>query len=810
MGGRLASFLPRWRLVTTDQVILEAVSGYKLPFRAHPAVQLSEPVVHLSDSEQIICALEIDRLRDLGAIELVSDCEGQFISPFFILRKSSGGWRFILNLKELNNYIIVPHFKLEDWKTAMRLLSPGDYLASIDLKDAYLTILIHEAYRKYLRFRFQGHLYQFRALPFGLASAPYLFSRILKPVLYSLRKEGLFSVAYLDDFLLIAPDFDRCSVNVSTTLNLLSDLGFLVNREKSVLIPSTSCRFLGFLFDTRSFSIAIPPDRRTHLLKLTSAFLSKKSCKIREFASFIGSLVSVCPAVLYGILHTKLLERVKFRALLDADDNFNAQMTLPVSIREDLIWWKDNFEDNSQINKIRPGNFDLTIFSDASTSGWGAVCADSRTHGFWSSGEKQFHINYLELLAVYHGLRCFASHLCHVNILLRIDNATAIAYINRMGSVKFPHLSDLSRKIWLWCADRDIFLFASYIPSSLNVEADAESRGVSPSLEKDFPGGSEIIRKAFRLRGTPSVAIETTLGSITPSTIAQYTKPLRLWWNFCLEKQVDCFSPPVSAFLEFLSDRLLEVSSYSTLNSYRSAISLISNNDIGSNPLVRRFFRGVASLKPQRPRYDFIWNPSPVIEHLATIYPYEDVPLEIISRKLITLLALTTAQRMQTLAAIRISNIRFSDRLTIKIPDKLKTSGVGRSQPFLSFKPFKERPELCVFSLTRHYIELSREVREIGCDPLFISCRRPYKPVSSQTLGHWVKSELGAAGVDVSIFSAHSTRHAATSLAASKGINLEEIRRTAGWTKSSDVFARLYKRPILKENFQSAILSINE
>lgn len=217
-------------------------------------------------------------------------------------------------------------------------------------------------------------------------------------------------------------------------------------------------------------------------------------------------------------------------------------------------------------------------------------------------------------------------------------------------------------------------------------------------MEQDFPGSREVIRQAFLDRGTPASAMDATLASLSISTFAQYAKPLKLWWYFCKEKQINCFSPPISFFLEFLSSSFLNIGSYSTLNTYRAAISLLSADEIGSHPLVKRFFKGVAVLKPQRPRYNFIWDPSPVISHLATLYPHESLSLEIISRKLITLLALTTAQRMQTLAAIQLSNIFFSDSLVIKIPARLKTSGVGRYQPLLIFKPFfRQTGALCFF-----------------------------------------------------------------------------------------------------------------
>lgn len=372
---------------------------------------------------------------------------------------------------------------MEDWKTVVRLLSPRDFLASLDLEDANMLVSIHPDDRRFLRFRLRNKIFQFRALPFGLASAPYIFSKILKPVTYFLRERGFLSVIYLDDFLLIAPSYKQALDNIYITSEILTSLGFIINKRKSVLLPTRSCRFLGFIFDSDRFAMLIPADKRSKLLLRTLDILSKKSCKIRFLASFIGSLISICSAVQYGILHTKSLEREKFLALSAANENFEARMALPASIKEDLLWWKSVFSDSFQHNVIRSGRFELEIFSDASLSGWEAVYNKNRTHGFWSSDEKQFHINYLELLAVFHALRCFASHLKDCNILLRVDNSTALSYINRMGSIKFPHLSNLARKIWDWCAERNLFLHAAYIPSVQNVEADAESRVILLEIE---------------------------------------------------------------------------------------------------------------------------------------------------------------------------------------------------------------------------------------------------------------------------------------------------------------------------------------
>jgi len=126
----------------------------------------------------------------------------------------------------------------------------------------------------------------------------------------------------------------------------------------------------------------------------------------------------------------------------------------------------------------------------------------------------------------------------------------------------------------------------------------------------------------------------------------------------------------VNQVLIFLAQELQEADSYSALNTSRSAISLISDNGIGNHPIIKRFCKGASNLKPQKPKYDFIWDPAPVISALASIYPYDPLPLEVITKKLILLLALGSGQRVQTLTAIKIPHISISkDRLIITVSE---------------------------------------------------------------------------------------------------------------------------------------------
>lgn len=113
------------------------------------------------------------------------------------------------------------------------------------------------------------------------------------------------------------------------------------------------------------------------------------------------------------------------------------------------------------------------------------------------------HINYLELFSAFFGLKCFAKELSNCNILLQIDNTTAISYINRIGGIRFRKLSDLAKVIWEWCEKRDLFIFASYILSKDNAEANFKSRRLSNDTE--FELSDALFRKIVSEFGQPDI-----------------------------------------------------------------------------------------------------------------------------------------------------------------------------------------------------------------------------------------------------------------------------------------------------------------
>ncbi|KAB0789978.1 hypothetical protein PPYR_15724 [Photinus pyralis] len=158
------------------------------------------------------------------------------------------------------------------------------------------------------------------------------------------------------------------------------------------------------------------------------------------------------------------------------------------------------------------------------------------------------------------------------------------------------------------------------------------------------------------------------------------------------------------------------------------------------------------------------------------------------------------------------ANIRStSEGLDIKIPRRIKTSRKNAFQPSLSLPFYEENTNTCVATASTIllYIEKTSRVRNSdACGNLIITFKYPHKNASAQTISRWIRQTMLDAGIDTEQFSAHSTRHAATSLAKRKGVPLDIIHSAAGWSKNSKTFAKFYKRPLRDPHaFAKAILA---
>ena len=217
------------------------------------------------------------------------------------------------------------------------------------------------------------------------------------------------------------------------TKALLTDLGFTINEKKSVEHPTQQIVMLGFILDSVTMSVTLTPEKCNKITDMCLDIKNRHIISIRHLAQIIGTLCSAFAGVEYGPLHYRGLERVKCSGLKVHKGNFDGQVTLSQEAVDDLDWWIANiYQARKLISRDTP---DVVMETDASTKGWGAF-KEVSTGGRWDSEEAKLHINCLELLAAFFGLKCFCSELrdCHVRIM--VDNTTAVAYINAMRGMR--------------------------------------------------------------------------------------------------------------------------------------------------------------------------------------------------------------------------------------------------------------------------------------------------------------------------------------------------------------------------------------
>jgi len=484
VGARLLKFAPEWRKITGDPWVLNTVSsGFRIDFLSRPRQTCKPLEGGLSDVMISICDEEVDDLLLKGAIVRVLDSSPGFYSRLFAVPKPrSTLFRPIINLKPVNSCVKYEHFKMEGLDSVKHLLRQGDWMVKLDLKDAYFTVPICEEHQCFLRFVWKGLKFQFVCLPFGLSSAPRAFTKIMKPVVAVLRASGIRVVIYLDDLLFLNSTEQGVAKDLGTAVELLERLGFIINWPKSSIIPSQIMQYLGMVINSREMTFSLPEDSLVRMQEMCRRALGHDRVRIRDLASIMGNFSWAILAIPFAQSHYRSVQQSFIGALSANGRDFDGFVSLSGRARTELEWWVSSAESVNG-RPFFPFEPDLTIFSDASLGGWGASCNGVTTRGPWTSADQDRHINELELLAAFYSLQSFAPSSTDISICLQLDNRTAVAYINKCGGTRSRNLTKVSNLICHWCEYRRISVQAVYLPGSLNIIADRESRSRADSSD---------------------------------------------------------------------------------------------------------------------------------------------------------------------------------------------------------------------------------------------------------------------------------------------------------------------------------------
>ena len=388
----------------------------------------------------------------------------------------------------------------------------GDYAFKIDLQDAYFHVPIHPSSRKYLRFAFENRVYQFRVLPFGLNTAPQVFTRLGHTVAAYLHHQGVSVIPYLDDWLIHHPDRQILARHQALLLDTLDLVGFILNRKKSELDLTQDLQFLGIHLRLDLTKALLPESKAGEIVACARHLSSLKVLDYLRVSHFMGALNWASGLIPLGRLYLRPLQR-HFHSLGLTSRFTPPHRSDPVVLANLLRHWLDPHFLTSGI-PIHPFQADYTIFTDASSQGWGAQMGDSKVSGFWTRVDCKLHINCLELKAVIHALQHWAPLLQGHQVMIATDNSTVVSYINKQGGTRSPSLLRLTVELLLWLEAQDIVVRARHIPGCLNVIADHLSRPNQP-IPTEWSLHPEIVKRIFRVWGTP----ESDTVELPPSSV---------------------------------------------------------------------------------------------------------------------------------------------------------------------------------------------------------------------------------------------------------------------------------------------------
>ena len=320
----------------------------------------------------------------------------------------------------------------------------------------------------------------------------------------------------------------------------------------------------------------------------------------------------------------------------------------------------------------------------------------------------------------------------------------------------------------------------------------------------------EHLRESLAGQGLSSQATELVMGSWRSKTNKSYNSLFGRWDRWCSERGSDPFSGPVTDVANFLASLFQEGYQYNSVNAYRSAISSVHKKvdglPVGQHPLVTRLLKGVFNLRPPTPRYSSTWDVQQVLNYLGALGKAETLSLKHLSLKTVFLLAVTRPSRSADLSQLDATKVRFENSGMSFTPTSLaKQSRQGKPITDFYFPSFSSNPSLCPVATVRQYIATTQPLRGTETK-LFISYIKPHKPVTSSTIARWLRATLDQAGIDSTVFGAHSTRGASASAAARGGVTTEDILRAANWSSES-VFQKFYHKEVDRAAYGRAVIS---
>lgn len=380
--------------------------------------------------------------------------------------------------RSLNDFASHEKFKYQSIQDAVDLVTKNAYLAKVDLSSAYRSVKINDSNYTAtgLKWRFSGDDYDTymvdTRLPFGAKKSPEIFHILSQAVRAIMKSKGYNSlVVYIDDFLIISPDFKTCQETLKILMKLLRELGFGINYSK-LEGPIQCLTFLGIQLDTRDLTLKLSADKLKDLQVTLVSTLAKSKVTKRQLQSLAGKL-NWATQVIYG-------GRYHLRRLIDRITSLKRpwhRTRITTDIKKDITWWLEFMEVfNGSVSMIDSRSA-ISVCIDACLEATGGYFNKQCVYVPFVSNtiSDLLPINYKEVLALEPAAQLWCQQWSNHKVYIHTDNQAAAAIINK-GSCRDPFVMNSLRRVFWLSAIYNFRVKAVYYPGSANTIADAVSR----------------------------------------------------------------------------------------------------------------------------------------------------------------------------------------------------------------------------------------------------------------------------------------------------------------------------------------------
>ena len=487
-----------------EYILRGITEGFRIGFnyRDHTCESAKRNMKSALDNPQVVreyLTLESELRRIEGPLNL--GVPG-IINRFGVIPKphQPGKWHLIVDLSypkgsSVNDGIeselcSLSYASVDDAVSIILQKGQGTLLAKLDLESAYRIIPVHPQDRHLLGMQFDGKLYVDTALPFGLRSAPKIFSALADRLLWIMTQHGIHAALhYLDDYIFMGnPETSECADALKLALQLCEQLRVPVSKSK-VEGPATILTFLGISLDTVAMELRLPEEKLRRLKLLIQQWKTKKACTKRDLLSLIGQLQHACRVVRPG---RTFLRRMIM--LSTHPKELHHHVRLNAAFRSDLQWWAAFLQEWNGVSMMTqdPRISPQAIITSDASGNWGCGAFNSNLDWFqlqWPSSWHALHITVKELAPIVIACAIWGKRWQGKSIRCICDNAAVVSIINS-GSSRDATVMHLMRCLFFFQAVFSLSIHAVHLPGKQNIAADSLSRNKVPLFHQQVPGAS--------------------------------------------------------------------------------------------------------------------------------------------------------------------------------------------------------------------------------------------------------------------------------------------------------------------------------